>query len=84
MLFIPQYVEKQLKRAKYEFDRETKSWCAWVPTLPGVYAQADTVEDVREQLAEGVEDYIFVKLKSGNPLPQFQWPRKTQKQKVYA
>jgi predicted RNase H-like HicB family nuclease len=79
MLFIPTYIEKQLQKARYEYDPATKSWCAWVPALPGVYAQHDTVEGVREQLAEVIEDYIFVKLKKGRSLPQFRWPRKTQK-----
>lgn len=83
MLFIPKYVEKQLKKAKYEYDPQTKSWCAWVPSLPGTYAQASSVEKVREVLAEVIEDYIFVAIKKGEKLPQFDWPRKKNK-KAYA
>lgn len=75
MLFIPAYIEKQLKRARYEYDPEIKSWCAWIPQLPGVYAQAENVERLRELLAEVIEDYIFVKLKKGKHVPQFSWPR---------
>jgi predicted RNase H-like HicB family nuclease len=75
MLFIPAYVEQQLKKARYEFDPATKSWCAWASSLPGAYAQADTVEEVRDQLAEVIEDYIFVALRKGSKLPQFRWPR---------
>ncbi len=78
MLFIQTYIEKQLKKARYEFDAETKSWCAWVTSLPGVYAQADTVESVREQLAEVIEDYFFITLKRDGELPGFKWPQKTE------
>lgn len=80
MLFIPTYIEKQLKKATYEYDPETKQWCAWVDALPGVYAQAKSVEYVRDQLAEVIEDYIFVALKKGEKLPQFVWPRTVSKQ----
>ncbi len=62
MLFIPHYIDQQLRRARYEFDEQTSSWCAFINQLPGVYAQADTVEEVRTQLAEVIEDYLIVSL----------------------
>ena len=70
-LYITQYVENLLRRAEYEYDKETKSWCASIKNLPGAYAQADTVEEVREQLAEVIEDYILVSLQEKHPLPGF-------------
>ena len=54
-----------------EYDEKTKTWCANVKNLPGAYAQADTVEEVREQLAEVIEDYILVSLQERHPLPGF-------------
>ena len=62
MLFIPRYIEQQLKRARYELDKETNDWCGWVPQLPGVYAQAATIEQARSQLAEVIEDYLIISL----------------------
>lgn len=70
-LFITTYIENLLKRAEYEYDKETKSWCASVKELPGAYAQSDTVEKVREQLAEVIEDYILISLQEKHPLPGF-------------
>lgn len=57
-----QYLKQRMKKACYEFDKETKAWCAWMPELPGVYAQADTKEEVKKQLKEVMEDY-----KQNNP-----------------
>lgn len=70
-LFITSYIGNLLRQANYEYDEETKSWCASVDSLPGAYAQADSVEEVREELASVIEDYIILTLKEGRELPNF-------------
>ena len=70
-LYLINYINKMLKKANYEYDPATNSWCGSVDELPGVYAQADTVEDVRSELAEVIEEYVFVSLQEGHPLPEF-------------
>lgn len=75
-LYITQYIENLLRKAEYEYDKETKSWCASVADLPGAYAQADTVEETRGQLAEVIEDYILVSLREKQFLPGFKKPAK--------
>jgi len=70
-LYIMSYIETMLRQANYEFDKQTKSWCASVGALPGAYAQADNVEDVRAELAEVIEEYVLVSLQEGHPLPEF-------------
>ncbi len=70
-LFINSYIEKLLKKANYEYDKKTESWCASVNVLPGAYAQADTVEETRNQLAEVIEDYILVSLSEKQKIPNF-------------
>ena len=75
-LFIIKYINKMLKKADYEYDPATKSWCASVDDLPGAYAQADTVEDVRAELAETIEEFVLVSLQEGHPLPEFKNFRK--------
>ncbi len=82
-LYIVKYVETMLRRANYEFDDQTNSWCASVDALPGVYAQADTVEDVRAELAEVIEEYVLVSLQEGHPLPKFKDFRKPTKAAVH-
>lgn len=70
-LYISEYIEKLLKRATYEYDKKTGDWCASAKGLPGAYAQADTVEETREKLAEVIEDYILVSIQERQPLPGF-------------
>lgn len=70
-LYLVNYINKMLKKASYEYDSVTNSWCASVDDLPGVYAQADTIEDARSELAEIIEEYVFVSLQEGHPLPEF-------------
>ncbi|MCP6718326.1 MAG: DUF1902 domain-containing protein [Patescibacteria group bacterium] len=70
-LYIVNYIEKLLRKAEYEHDEETRSWCASIKELPGAYAQANTIEEVREQLAEVIEDYILVSLREKHSLPGF-------------
>jgi len=68
-LFLNSYVEEVLKKAKYEYGEATKSWCGSIDILPGAYAQADTLEEVRNQLAEVIEEYVLISLANGDKLP---------------
>ncbi len=71
-LFIQGYIENNLQRASYEYDAETHTWCAWVEELPGAYAQADTVEAVRDELAEVIEEYMLVSLYNKQLVPELE------------
>ena len=73
-LYITRYIENILRKAEYEYDQDTKSWCAKVKELPGAYSQADTVEETREELAKVIEDYILVSLQERQVLPGFKKP----------
>ena len=70
-LYIMKYIDSMLRQTNYEFDEQTNPWCASVDALPGAYAQADTVKDVRDELAEVVGEYVFLSLQEGHPLPEF-------------
>jgi predicted RNase H-like HicB family nuclease len=78
-LYLIKYINKMLKKANYEYDSATDSWCASVDELPGVYAQADSIEDVRSELAEIIEEYVFVSLQEGHSIPEFKNFRNVEK-----
>ncbi len=82
-LYIVNYVEKMLCRANYEFDEQTNSWCASLDDLPGVYAQTDSVEEARTELAEVIEEYVLVSLQEGHPLPEFRNFRKVEEVAIH-
>ena len=61
-MILSKYIEKQLENAKYEYDPAADVWCAWVPKLPGAYAQGSSVEEARKELTEVIEEYLLISL----------------------
>lgn len=59
---IQQFIENKLLDAKYEFDETVNQWAGWIEGFPGIYSQGDNIELVRQELAEMMEEYIFVSL----------------------
>jgi len=67
---INQYIEKQLKKAKYKIlDDET--YFGEISGLKGVWASAKTLEDCRNELREVLEDWILLKVRDGERIPGF-------------
>ena len=69
------YINSLLKKAKYEYDPSVRSWCGWIKSLPGIYAQKDTLESTREELISTLEDYILISLSKGESIPDFSLKR---------
>ncbi|MFA6006573.1 MAG: hypothetical protein WC764_02490 [Candidatus Paceibacterota bacterium] len=67
-LLTQQYVENRLAQAAYEYDKAVKAWVGWIDSVPGVIAQAKTLEGVRNDLAEILEERLIASLRQGtNP-----------------
>jgi len=66
-----QFIEKMLLRAEYNFDESVGEWVGWVKSFPGVYAQGQDVESVRQELAEMIEEYLFVSFQEKKQVPGF-------------
>ncbi len=66
-----QFIEKKISRANYQFDESVKQWVGWIKGFPGVYAQGKNVEEVRNELAEVLEEYLFVGIREKKPIPGF-------------
>jgi predicted RNase H-like HicB family nuclease len=63
------YIQTAMRRAKYEL-LEDDTFYAEIPALPGVYANAKTLEACREELQEVLEGWIILGLRLGHPLPE--------------
>ena len=57
------YISNWMKKAEYKYDKSVNSWIGYINGFPGIYAQADTIEDVRNDLVSSLEDYILIDIK---------------------
>lgn len=66
---LSQYIQEALRQAKYEILSDDKSFYGEIPGFQGVWANAETLEDCRNELAEVLEEWIFLHLSDNTPLP---------------
>jgi predicted RNase H-like HicB family nuclease len=66
---LNQYIQAAMRQAKYEILSDDKSFYGEIPGFQGVYANAETLEDCRNELAEVLEEWIFLHLSDSTPLP---------------
>lgn len=66
---LSQYIQAAMRQAKYEILSDDASFYGEIPGFQGVYANAETLEDCREELAEVLEEWIFLHLSDNTPLP---------------
>ena len=67
---LTEYIAKQLSRAKYKILPDG-TYYGEIPGLQGVWADADTLEQCRNELQEVLEGWLLLKLKDGDPIPGF-------------
>ena len=65
---LTEYIQAAMRRARYEI-LEDDTFYGEIPGFQGVYANAETIEDCREQLREVLEGWIVLGLRLGHPLP---------------
>ena len=62
-----EYIQAALRRAKYEILPDDGSYYGEIPQCNGVYANADTLEDCREQLREVLEEWVLFRVHRNLP-----------------
>ncbi|PIS04608.1 MAG: HicB family protein [Candidatus Buchananbacteria bacterium CG10_big_fil_rev_8_21_14_0_10_42_9] len=67
---LSEFIEKKLKTAQYKLLKD-KTYFGEIPSLQGVWAEAKTLEDCRGTLREVLEDWILLKIRSGDTIPGF-------------
>jgi predicted RNase H-like HicB family nuclease len=60
---ITEYIQAATRLATYELLPEDEGFYAEIPALPGVWANAPTLEECREELIDSIETWIVVKLR---------------------
>jgi len=56
------YIKAALRHAKYEILSDDGTYYGEIPECNGVYANADTLEECREELYEVLEEWIFLRI----------------------
>ena len=78
---LTDYITQKLARARYKI-LEDGNYFGEIPSLQGVLASEKTLEKCREALREVLEEWLILKLRDGDVIPDF--PLIKPKQKVYA
>lgn len=79
---MAEYIEVAMREAVYEILVDDGSHYGEIPSLPGVYANADSLEECRLLLREVLEGWIILGLELGHPIPVLQSIDLTPKEKI--
>lgn len=63
------YIRAAMRHASYEILPDDGTYYGEIPQCNGVYANATTLEDCREQLQEILEEWILIRVHKNLPLP---------------
>ena len=75
------YISQKMAQARYRILKDN-TYFGEIPGLQGVWASEKTLEKCRETLREVFEEWLILKLRDGDDIPDF--PCAKAKQKVYA
>lgn len=65
---LTQYIQAAMRQAKYEI-LEDGTFYGEIPGFQGVYANAELLENCRNELLEVLEGWVFLRLHDKLPLP---------------
>lgn len=63
------YTDAAMRTAKYKKLSDDGSYFGEIPGLQGVWSNADTLEDCKDELQSGLEDWIVFKSELGQAIP---------------
>lgn len=66
---LMEYIHAALRHAKYEILPDDNTYYGEIPQCNGVYANAETLEECREQLQEVLEEWILFRVHRNLALP---------------
>lgn len=64
-----EYIQAALRHAKYEILPDDGSYYGEIPECNGVYANAGTLENCRQELLEILEEWVLFRIHKNLPLP---------------
>ncbi len=68
---LSEFIAQKLNQARYKLLKDG-AYFGEIPSLKGVWATSDTLEDCREELREVFESWLVLKLRAGDKVPGLQ------------
>lgn len=66
---LSHYIQAAMNRARYEILEDDGVYYGEIPSCQGVWAESESLEGCRSELAEVLEDWIFFRIHSHQSLP---------------
>ena len=66
---LTKYIRTAMGKAHYEILPDDGTFYGEISCFNGVYANADTLEDCRDELEEVLEEWILIRIAQHQPLP---------------
>ena len=64
-----EYIQTALECAHYEIIEDEEPFYGEVPSLAGVWATGESLEECRRYLAQAIEDWVLFSVAKGLPIP---------------
>jgi len=68
---LSEYIQKALEKARYKVLGDG-TWFAEIPGFEGVWANAATVEGCRHELMEVLEEWLVLKIRDRDSIPEIE------------
>jgi predicted RNase H-like HicB family nuclease len=68
---LSEYIHKALEIARYKV-LEDGTWFSEIPGFEGVWANAATVEECRHELMEVLEEWLVLKIRDQDAIPEIE------------
>jgi predicted RNase H-like HicB family nuclease len=68
---LSEYIQKALEKARYKV-LEDGTWFAEIPGFEGVWANATTVEECRHEIMEVLEEWLVLKIRDRDSIPEIE------------
>ena len=66
---LTEYIRAAMRRAKYEILEDDGTYYGSIPGFRGVWSNAPTLEECRDELEEVLQDWILIRVSENLSLP---------------
>ncbi len=64
------YIRAAMRRAHYEIIEDDGSFYGSIPVIPGIWANANTLEACRDELESVLEGWLLLSIADHSPIPE--------------